>query len=225
MTTAAITHQPRYPRSPPMPMTPPDPAPAAHPDTFHPGRGRTCTHTRPCRSASRGSRRPARVSPSPGYEWRRGAGGGTREVRGRLLPVDDQSGDLLPAAGPGDRRLVGVDREPLVLDDPPDRAQQRADTRRPLMLVRQTEGEVIGISGISPAQLLRQPAESAIEAEAQRVGQTQGSSERPGAGSAGRVRRSTSSHPARRSREETRCRSGPAAWRPPPGIRPFGRSP
>ena len=35
----------------------------------------------------------------------------------------------------------------------------------------QAEGQVVGVSGVAPAQLLRQPAEPAVEAEAERVGQ------------------------------------------------------
>src|SRR5262249_19317883 len=69
-----------------------------------------------------------------------------------LVAINDEPGDILPAATARDPGLVRMHREPLVLDDPAGRAQERPDPRRSQMIRRKAEGQVVGIAGVAPAQ-------------------------------------------------------------------------
>src|SRR4051794_27654878 len=63
--------------------------------------------------------------------------------------VDDQAGDPLPAAPAGHAGLVGVDGEPLPLDDPTGRAQDRPEPWVALVAPGEAEGQVVGVSGVT----------------------------------------------------------------------------
>src|SRR5256885_11115092 len=59
----------------------------------------------------------------------------------------------------------------LGLHDPADAAQERPEPRRALVVGRQAERQVVGVAGVPPAELLRQPRQAPVEPQAQGVGE------------------------------------------------------